>query len=422
MPSDTPRIPWSAARAAAGRRTRYVTTAAAALCLACGAPPADGTEAIAVRDSAGVTIVDQDLTRLTSVCTLDPEPVVSIGVEEGAPEYMLAQLFGAVRLSDGRIVLAQRTTNDIRYFAPDGTFIRSSGRKGRGPGEFESPFYLNVLPGDTLYVGDYRPWQFLVFGPEGDWVRTVRPMPLVINVPSPAIVLANGQLILGKASRDDAPPETFPREYVDLIRYAPTGELLDTLGRYPNGRYGQVKPAPDATFIFPYFESFGLFAGRGERVVIGHASATELSVHRADSAFTLERILRWNDGPREITEADLAADRERTRERYSTMSRDQAERLMEPMISKDRPVAEQFPAFGQLQIGTDDRLWIREYPRPRDTTEYRWVAFKPDGAFDCRLQTPRYAQFYEFGRDYMLVRDADSLGVERVQQYHLRSP
>ncbi len=400
-------------------------TALVALCAitACGEPATVQTDAIAVRDSAGVTIVDQDLTRLSSVCTMDAEPSVSIGVEEGAEEYMLSRLFGAVRLSDGRIVIAQGSTKDIRYYAPDGTFIRTSGREGQGPGEFTDPFYLNVLPGDTVYAGDYGPWQFLVFDENGEWVRTVRPMPTLLNPPSPARVLANRDLILGEESRPpSASAADFPMRTVTLRRYTPSGELRDTLGVYDNARYGQVKPAMSAPYVFPLFESFGQFAVRGDRIVTGHGRATELRVHRADSGFMLERIVRWNDGPRAISAADIEADRENTRARYANLPPAQFEMMVGPMVSEQRPVAELFPAFGQLHIGTDQRLWIREQPRPRDTVDYQWISFAPDGAFNCRLTTPRFAQFYEFGADYVLVRDADSLGVDRVRMYPLRGP
>ncbi len=386
--------------------------------------PSSTSAAVVVRDSSGVTIVEQDLAQLTSTCTIGAQPTLSIGVEEGEAEYMLAGLFGAVRLSDGRIVLAQRSTHDIRYYDSTGTFLRASGRQGRGPGEFADPFYLHVLPGDTVYAGDYDPWQFLVFDPEGNWVRSVSPVPPFLNSPSPRGVLSDGQLVLGKEDRlGDEDPTTFPLRYVDVMRFDADGTLRDTLGRFANGRYGKVDPDPRLPFIFPLFESFLQFEARDERVVIGHASATELRIHRVDTAFTLERILRWNDGPRDITSEDIAAEREAFAARYPDLAPPMYAMLVEPMVSEARPVAEQFPAFGQLRIGTDNRLWIREYPRPRaDTTTYRWLAFQPDGTFACRLTTPRYNQFYEFGADYVLVRDPDSLGVERVRLFPLGGP
>jgi hypothetical protein len=404
------------------RSTRAVLLTIAAVA-ACGESPAPGTP-VTVRDSSGVTIVEQDLAQLTSTCTIGAQPTLSIGVEEGEPEYMLSGLFGAVRLSDGRIVLAQRSTHDIRYYDSTGTFLRASGRQGRGPGEFSDPFYLHVLPGDTVYAGDYDPWQFLVFDPDGNWVRSVSPTPPFLNSPSTRGVMSDGQLVLGREDRfSDGDATTFPLRHVDVMRFDADGTLRDTLGRFANGRYGKVDPDPRLPFIPPMFESFLQFEARDDRVVIGHASATELRIHRVDSAFTLERILRWNDGPRDITPEDIDAERATLAARYPDLAPAMYAVLVEPMVSAARPVAEQFPAFGQLHIGTDNRLWIREYPRPRaDTTTYRWLAFQPDGTFACRLTTPRYNQFYEFGADYVLVRDADSLGVERVRQFPLRGP
>ncbi len=96
--------------------------------------------------------------------------------------------------------------------------------------------------------------------------------------------------------------------------------------------------------------------------------------------------------------------------------------LLEPLISEKRPVAERFPAFGTLMIGADDRIWIREFPRPADTTAHHWIAFSRDGQFHCRLDTPRFSEYYEFGDDYVLVKDPDSLGVDRVRQFVIRVP
>lgn len=165
-----------------------------------------------------------------------------------------------------------------------------------------------------------------MFDPDGNWVRSVGPAPMLNNPPGTAKVLADGQIVLGVDNRFTAEdPATFPQRYTVLTRHNPTGELVDTIGRFANGRYGQVTPADGAMFIFPLFESFLTTEARGERLVIGHTSGTELRVHR------------YPDLPPE---------------RYSQM--------VEPLISDARPVAEQFPAFGQLRIGTDDKIWIRE--------------------------------------------------------------
>ena len=96
----------------------------------------------------------------------------------------LHRVFGATRLGDGTIALVNGGTHEVRFFGGDGKFIRASGREGQGPGEFSDAFYIHWLPGETLYVGDYRPFQFLVIAPDGRWVRTVRPTPVYPNNPA----------------------------------------------------------------------------------------------------------------------------------------------------------------------------------------------------------------------------------------------
>ena len=75
----------------------------------------------------GATVMN-DLARMNAACTVANEPTLSIGVEEGEEPYMLSRLAGAVRLSDGRIVLANRATDQVRWFDRDGRFLYAANR------------------------------------------------------------------------------------------------------------------------------------------------------------------------------------------------------------------------------------------------------------------------------------------------------
>jgi len=297
--------------------TRIVLSITLSAPLACSGESASSTTASVVRDSSGVIITEHDLMQLTGTCAIDPTPTLSIGVEEGDEVYMLSDVSGAARLSDGRILIAQRSTHDIRYYDSTGTFLRTSGRQGRGPGEFSSPYHVHVRPGDTVYVGDYEPFQFLVFAPDGSWLRTVRPTPL--NSPRTVNVLASGALMLGQENRGAPDPAAFAERSLTLARYNAEGTLRDTVGDVAMGRYGQINPAPGAIWTFPLFESFGQMYARGDRIVTGHASEPELRMRRDDDAMTLDRIIRWNAGPRDISAGDIAAERARVAKRYENL-------------------------------------------------------------------------------------------------------
>jgi hypothetical protein len=376
--------------------------------------------AIVVRDSSGVAIIDNDLTRLDATCTIGASPTVSIGVEEGEEPYVLARLGGALRLPDGRIVIANRGSHELRWFDASGTYLRASGRKGEGPGEFRDPFYLHLLPGDTVYAGDFRPFRFLVFTPEGDWVRTIDLSPMRINTPRSMHILDGGRMVLG--IEGDLPRRqgrVFTANSFALTMSDATGTLGDTIATIENGRWGQTTDGDNQMYVFPIFEAFGQAAASGQRIVTGHASRTELRVLHADAGYPVERLVRWTVGNLDITPEDVAAEKARLAKQYEQVPENMRAMMLEPLITDARPVADRFPAFGSLRIGRDGRLWVREFPRPRDATGHHWIAFTAEGRFDCRLDTPRFAEVYEFGADYVLVQDPDSLGVERVRQFPL---
>src|SRR5690606_37330732 len=120
-----------------------------------------------------------------------------------------------------------------------------------------------------------------------------------------------------------------------------------------------------------------------EHLITGHASETELVVRRAEGAYPVERIIRWNVGDRSIPAAEIEVERTRNQEQNAKAS-PPFRAILEETESK-RPVADRFPAFGLLRYARDGRIWIREYPRPSDTTGHRWIAFAPDGRLECRL-------------------------------------
>ena len=95
--------------------------------------------------SAGVRIVDNarpaDDARLP--WRIGPDPVVSIGEVTGDESYMLHRANDAATLPDGRIVVANTGTNELRVFDAAGVYLTTWGRAGEGPGEFTA---LRAIP------------------------------------------------------------------------------------------------------------------------------------------------------------------------------------------------------------------------------------------------------------------------------------
>ena len=91
-----------------------------------------------------------------------------IGGAESGPSA-----FVSIRSMDvdakGRILVFERSTQDIRMFGPDGKFIRTIGRAGSGPGEMKNAEGMVVGLGGRIWLRDAANARFTVFGPEGDY-------------------------------------------------------------------------------------------------------------------------------------------------------------------------------------------------------------------------------------------------------------
>jgi len=159
-----------------------IATAAAYGCAA-DAPPSPPTRPAEVRDSAGVAWIRNfdPLWTDATAWRVDPEAVLRIGAADGEAPYLLTNIRGATRLSDGRIVVVDGATFELRAFTSAGLHAWSAGGKGGGPGEVSwYPLYFRRLPGDTLQIEDgltrirYDADGRLLEHEQVDWSRAVR--------------------------------------------------------------------------------------------------------------------------------------------------------------------------------------------------------------------------------------------------------
>ena len=95
---------------------------------------------VTVEDSAGVTIVTNDPPAPDSRLQwrFGAQPSLSIGSVDSGEADQLFRVTDATRLPDGRIVIANSGSNELRVFNADGSHAGTWGGRGEGPGEFTS--------------------------------------------------------------------------------------------------------------------------------------------------------------------------------------------------------------------------------------------------------------------------------------------
>lgn len=76
--------------------------------------------------------------------------------------------------AEGRYYVATQPATSIQVFGPDGSFLRTDGRDGDGPGEFRMIQGIHVDRAGRLYLMDTALQRVTVFGPDLEPERTVR--------------------------------------------------------------------------------------------------------------------------------------------------------------------------------------------------------------------------------------------------------
>ena len=146
-----------------------------ALILATACERQSNLGAHSVRDSAGVEIVESNRPRWDSTTRgrVSAQPALSIGAIQGDAPYLFHGILGVRRLSDGRLVVANVGTNELRFFDSTGRHLHTVGGEGDGPGEFRFMSLFWTRAGDTIVVSDARGLSIL--DPQGRFIRRIQP-------------------------------------------------------------------------------------------------------------------------------------------------------------------------------------------------------------------------------------------------------
>jgi hypothetical protein len=91
---------------------------------------------------------------------------------------------------DGNVYLLDTQLSEIKVFSPDGEFIRTIGRKGEGPGEFQTPVGMFFTPGGDIAVMQVAPGKIVLLSPEGE-PRGEHPIPKLEG--SGFLIINNGR-------------------------------------------------------------------------------------------------------------------------------------------------------------------------------------------------------------------------------------
>jgi len=419
-----------------------VAVAAAAMTACGGSGDGSASASSTVVDSAGIRIVTSSGPRWTleTAWRLSDPPVLTIGVVDGPPEEQLFGVADAALLSDGRIVVANSGTSELRIFDRAGRYVRSLGGEGEGPGEFRRITVMDVAAGDSMFVWDQRLRRLSVFSDESGFERTLTfTPPAGGSFPSYEGRFSDGSLLVRVPTlvEDDEIIDGVVRDAPAVyLRYGADGSPVDTLGALRGARrmikfLGADARDGIAVITVPFdpatrvaIDGTSLYEGDGTRFElrrVGRTSAGRAStdqVEEIEAVEQIEEIVRRAFTPVALTAEMMTRDFEERFARFADQT-DFYEAVREAYT--EMPVGETAAAFDRLLVSDDGELWVRTFPIPGEES-HAWSVFSADGAWLGEVETPASLEVYEVGAGFLLGKQLDELEVEHVVLYEIMRP
>jgi hypothetical protein len=380
--------------------------------------PTPGQDTNTARDSAGVRIVQNLRGTWTTPWHVSAEPLLSIGSVDGDPDHILYRVIGAVGLPDGRLVIANEGSLELLFYDKDGNLLKRAGRRGGGPGEFQSLEWLSRYGPDSVLALDVRGQRVSYFDGQGKFRRSVRLEPNArIPFPRPVGVFADGSFLAtqGTIRLGGEPPVRAERTQLPLFRYTPDGKTAILLGSFPGPEWviAPVGPVGQWERHGRPFGSETAFAAAGDRFYVGDNATYEIRVYSA--AARLTQIVRKVAAPVTIEQADIQAFED------SVLATGDArrQRQMRVLFEKLPPPPPTYPAYApDIHIDGDLNLWVRECSRPGQPRS-EWSVFSAAGELLGTALMPPSIDVLDIGPDYVLGLHRDELGVEYVRKFRL---
>ena len=334
--------------------------------------------------------------------SIDPEPLVDLTLSGSGPAHEFHQARSMKQRPDGSLMIANTGSEEVRVFSANGEFLGSFGGSGEGPGEFRS-LYVIENAGDTLLAMD-SDGRVTVVAPDLTVVRAFNIAPLTLD-----LHYVDGGAILPEPRALVLPPAGVAgriRPPVALILFDLEGERIDSIGEMQG---------PE---LFISGGSVGVFFGKSSHVAtmgrrIFNGANDLMQVQERDTSGNLVRILRIPGYPLDLSNAQIAAERDFFLDRSPPGS---------PFRQgfEDAPASDTRPAFDDIMVDPSGAVWLELFRGQSEQDQpQEWLVLDTDGTWLGTVEIPDRFTMSDITMDAVLGIWRDELDVQHPQVLRL---
>ncbi len=351
---------------------------------------------------------------------VDTVPEYQIGEMEGEGPYLFTRVTGARRLLDGRVVVLDRESCELRFFDGEGVFLERTGGRGEGPGEFTKSLCTLVPSPGTDSLRAYDGARLSFFDDRGRFSHRLpvlwqgHRVASVVGVASESVLAETRMFVTSPGGGLAREPSTSKFALLGFESWQVIWEGF-FLGAQ---QYTFVLPEYPVTYFVPFDILPSAAIGMdGFFLTLGEEVGPEILEY--DTSGRLRRVIRLDEpvlppSPEDLDKyTEFQIDRRKVphdyRERYFKVERSRYQEMPLPRI---------IPFFSRLLLDDTGLLWAELY-RFDVLAPARWLVFGPNGEGLGSVDMPLDLQVWQIGHDFVLGVWQDELEVEYVRRHAL---
>ena len=299
-----------------------------------------------IEEVDGVIVVKNPKEPMYGEDVFSLEEELSIGEVEGREEYMFTGIRSMVVDDAGRIYVLDRREPHVKVFDQNGTYIRTIGRRGQGPGEFTMPLSISITRQNEFVVDDFRS-RLVFFSLEGEFKKNL----LVAKIGLLRIDLdSEGNLVGVVIVSEEENPRYELKKFDSELNY------LHSLGS---------SPLPSVSGLNPFGGAILSQIDNIDQVVCGYPENYEIKIFDKDG--NLKRKIKKNYDPVEITEEEIKEETEG----------------ISPEIKLSIP--KYHSAYRWITTDDEGRIFVMTWERANEGEVYYYDVFDSEGKFIVKI-------------------------------------
>jgi len=360
-----------------------------------------GVEAPRVETVDGITYVHNPATPLHPGQTVVFEEELTFREKDETGEIRLFKPGSFCVDANENVYIADDSDMAIKVYDRQGQYLKTIGRQGNGPGEFESIGNMLFLPDGRLLVADYQQRRTSLFSPDGEFLSSF-PWKKFYSL----VLLADEtSCTVTENVYADQERELWVKK-IDL-----SGEELQAIGKFTPAQFKTVRQGEVMFGMSIPWTPASIFAGDRKRQWLYHCLNDKYIIEVYDGQGKLFRKMERPYEPVPVTAEDIQAVKSRYAERAGSVYAKLAEQME---FSKVKTVTD------RLVVDSDGNLWVRlnEEKKEGEKTFTAYDIFSPDGFYEARVWLDILPVLFVSGKMYRMAEDEET-GLRLLKRYRI---